>query len=244
MSNYTFLMLLSLVLPYIPSICLASDAVSNDYRNEHNSYNNQDDCFRDEDCQHGGKCSLADRFSEFNRCNCKHGWGGVACERPCPLSCQNNGACRPTLTNSSEYECVCHGDFTGDRCEIPFETCPDHSLCLHGGSCVMVNDMVQSYSCDCPPGFDASPSCTLNPNHIQPTMMQKLEQDAMGLESVTLIALVALGGVFALVVSIRACQRRRGYQSNVNTMKDDMEYSFNPKEYYFNARDLENIEMI
>lgn len=243
MTRYIFL-LLSLLLPYIPSLCFASDATPQDDDNSQNSFENIDACYRDEDCQYGGKCALADRFSEFNRCNCKHGRGGAVCQHECPLTCQNNGACRTMLHNSSAFECVCRGEYTGDLCEIPFVECPDHSLCLHGGACVLSTDLIQSYSCHCPPGFDGGPECTLNPNHVQTTVAEKLEQDAIRIEFLMLLAVGALGGAFAFLMIVRTCNERRGYRSNINAMRDDMDYSFDPKAYYFDPKDLENIEMI
>ena len=56
----------------------------------------------------------------------------------------------------------------------------------------------------------------------------------------------ALGCAFAFVTDGDAGLRnaRRGYRTNVNSMRDDMDYSFDPKAYYFDPKDLENIEMI
>jgi hypothetical protein len=237
MTRYIFL-LLSLLIPYIPSSCVASDATTQD--------DDSHACYRDEDCQYGGTCAPADRFSEFNRCNCKRGRGGAFCEHSCPLTCQNNGACRTTLHNSSAFECVCRGEYAGDLCEIPFVECPDHSLCLHGGACVLSTDLIQSYSCHCPPGFDGSAECAVNPNHVQTTVGvgEKLEEDAVRLEFVMILVVGALLGSFAFTMIVRSCSERRGYRSNINAMRDDMDYSFDPKAYYFDPKDLENIEMI
>ena len=75
-------------------------------------------------------------------------------------------------------------------------------------------------------------------------MGEKLEEDAVRLEFVMILVVGALLGSFAFTMIVRSCSERRGYRSNINAMRDDMDYSFDPKAYYFDPKDLENIEMI
>lgn len=75
-------------------------------------------------------------------------------------------------------------------------------------------------------------------------MTETLEEDVIHVEFVMLLLVGALGGVCLVITMMRACSARRGYRSNINSMRDDMEYSFDPKAYYFDPNDLENIEMI
>jgi EGF-like domain len=202
-----------------------------------NSFENIDSCQRDDDCQNRGKCSLADQFSEFNRCVCKPGYGGPLCEDTCPLRCQNNGGCRTSLEDDSEFECHCHGEFTGDLCQIPFKTCPDYTFCFHGGTCVLKSNITQTYGCHCPPGYDQI-SCTLNPNQIPHTFVQEIEESESH-NPVGFIG-VALGLILVsvfIILIIRRYNYRRGYRRNVDMMKTTMAYSFDPKE-------LDNIEML
>ena len=108
----------------------------------------------------------------------------------------------------------------------------------------MSTDLIQSFTCQCPPGFDGSSACTLNPNHVQPTVTEKLQEDAIRFEFLMLLVVGAFCGVVFVMMAMRSYAARRGYRSNINSMRDDMDYSFDPKAYYFDPKDLENIEMI
>jgi hypothetical protein len=170
---------------------------------------------------------LADQYSEFNKCVCSHGHGGIYCDEVCPLRCENTGTCRTTLDDPTVYECVCRGLYTGDLCEIPFAICPDHTLCFHGGSCAMMDNVTRMYGCHCPPGFDGSLTCNLNWNHTQipTTLVAEIE----GWSTTTNSRLCcgyshwccgALVG--AILHAIRAYSKRLGYHRDVTTMKNTM----------------------
>ena len=45
--------------------------------------------------------------------------------------------------------CECLDGFEGDRCEVNIDDCTDHT-CQNGATCI---DGIQSYSCQCMPGF-------------------------------------------------------------------------------------------
>jgi hypothetical protein len=236
----SFFVVVSLLVLFSPS-CLAdgSSGVANDDIDQGNSFQNGDSCQRDDDCQNGGTCTLADQFSDFNKCSCKHGHGGIYCEELCPLRCENKGSCRTTLDDTTQYECVCRGQYTGDLCQIPFVTCRDHTLCLHGGSCVVMDNITMTYGCHCPPGFDGGPRCSLNPNHTQVTVVAEIEDGVQQLAPVSVVGIVI--GVVVLVLAtmyfLRLYSNRRGYHRNVTSVRSTMSYSFD-------AMNLHDIEMI
>lgn len=226
-----------------PSTSLA-EGDNNDDMDEQNSFQYDDACQRDEDCQNGGTCMLADGYSDFNKCACTHGHGGIYCDQVCPLQCENTATCRTTLDDTNQYECVCRGPYTGDLCEIPFVVCPDYTLCLHGGSCVVMDNITMTYGCDCPPGFDGSLMCSLNPNHTITTttttaIAAEIEDGVQQLTPVSIAGIVigVVAIVSAILYAIRVFSKRRGYHRNVNIVKHTMSYSFD-------AMDLYDVEMI
>ncbi|XP_051157574.1 fat-like cadherin-related tumor suppressor homolog [Leptopilina boulardi] len=59
--------------------------------------------------------------------------------------CQNGGTCKET--GNENYECECHGRFTGIACEIDTDPCAS-SPCLYGGRCRLVPEG-GDFICEC-----------------------------------------------------------------------------------------------
>ena len=207
----------------------------------------EDACNRDEDCQNDGICSLASRFTELNVCSCMDDYVGTHCEDYCPLQCGNHGACR---TKEDSHACVCHGQWTGDSCEIPYLTCDDSTVCLHGGTCVALVLESSStnttyaaadaaYGCNCPPGFDAEPTC--KPNLLQLSLL-----DPFVIFCITGGTLTAL---FFLVMACKSYCARREHLMKKPRIKSITDGSFNLKRHsMMSMREIQdlgyNIEMI
>lgn len=236
-----FLCLLLLSLLSNLPICNAADDGTNTFQAE-------DACKRDSDCQNGGSCSLADKFTVFNRCICTKGHGGTNCEETCPLSCEHDGACRATIDqedpDNTSYECVCRGQWTGDKCHIPFRVCKDHTMCMHGGSCKLLNNRTHVYGCDCPLGFDGGPTCAINPNKL--TELEGEIEEAIEPKVIAAMIIGIFVGLGSSILIIRVCRRRRGYRLDVRSMKNSTDGAFE-----FNSRELQdssfhslNLEMI
>lgn len=118
-------------------------------------------------CHNGGVCVLASNqkdMSAENYCSCPEGTSGKRCEKvdDCSLDCQNGSSCRHrddiTHANDSNDDvyCECVGNFKGQKCAVPFETCPttpggDEMECLWGSTCVF-NDSLNLFECQCPKG--------------------------------------------------------------------------------------------
>ncbi|KAI8786777.1 EGF domain protein, partial [Biomphalaria glabrata] len=47
-------------------------------------------------------------------CDCKEGWTGTFCDKPCDLDCGSHGTCGRVGNMTG---CICHQNFTGNRCE-------------------------------------------------------------------------------------------------------------------------------
>ena len=95
-----------------------------------------DTCTRDEQCTNGGLCEfLNEDGMVFRRCRCPEGFGGVRCERNCPLECENGGVCIASkkievaylhgASHKDDYSCKCRGYFMGELCEVPYTNCGD-----------------------------------------------------------------------------------------------------------------------
>lgn len=226
--------LLSLLLLLLSiALCDSQGPVEPD-EDKPNTFQSEDACSRDTDCTNGGTCKLSGEHSSlFNRCSCKDGYGGDICETYCPLKCQNGGSCRP---KDSDYECVCHGRWTGDLCHIPFQVCQDHTMCLHGGTCALANAETNEYGCDCPPGFDGDRECAINPNHGM--TLDELEDDVEAVMTPRILFAIVLGvvlGVSCTILALRSCSRHRGYRLNVNAAKSQTDA--------FDATDLASSSM-
>ena len=184
----------------------------------------EDACNQDEDCENEGTCSLAERFTELNVCSCMDDYVGTQCEDYCPLQCGNHGSCRTKKDLS--HACACYGPWTGDSCEIPYLTCDDSTVCLHGGTCVALLESSSSntthaaeaaFGCNCPPGFDAEPTCS--PNLLQMSVLNPL------------VIFCIIGGtlmaLFFLIMAIKSYSSRRGYRMKKARRKSIMDSSFN-----------------
>ena len=117
-------------------------------------------------CHNGGVCVLGSNQNDMsaeNYCSCPEGTSGKRCENVdnCSIECENGSSCRHhddvTHANDSGDDdyCECVGNFKGQKCSVPFETCPttsegDEMECLWGGKCVLNDD--KQYDCDCPDG--------------------------------------------------------------------------------------------
>ncbi len=95
-------------------------------------------------CHNGADCFDLD--SSFV-CRCPLHRSGPLCEdTPC-----QNGAVFVLNENMEMYSCQCIAGYTGRNCEIDFDECAS-SPCSNGGVCV--ERQLNSYMCDCPPGFE------------------------------------------------------------------------------------------
>lgn len=60
--------------------------------------------------------------------------------------CFNGGTCKE-INNGVDYECLCHGRFSGKNCQEDRDPCAS-APCLYGGKCR--NEGFGNYTCDCP----------------------------------------------------------------------------------------------
>jgi hypothetical protein len=142
-----------------------------------------DECQFDFHCLNGGVCILdtsttilgssaeeEDESHNFKRCRCNDGFSGLRCANVvCPLLCQNGGSCQSTVRNGqlgsglqdssdNNFECKCHGYYTGPVCEIPYVNCGRSRRCYNGGICVQQHDETNTNEtgrrCTCRDGFE------------------------------------------------------------------------------------------
>uniref|UniRef100_A0A8C9EMJ4 Sushi, nidogen and EGF like domains 1 n=1 Tax=Pavo cristatus TaxID=9049 RepID=A0A8C9EMJ4_PAVCR len=78
--------------------------------------------------------------------------------------CLNGGKCiEDCITGNPSYTCSCLAGFTGKRCHVDVDECLSHP-CQNGATCI---NSVNSFSCQCPPGFRGGPrvpsACLSNP---------------------------------------------------------------------------------
>lgn len=57
--------------------------------------------------------------------------------------CENRG---------NSHLCICTQGFEGSYCQVDIDECAANP-CQNGGKC---NDLVNHYTCDCPPGFQGT----------------------------------------------------------------------------------------
>ncbi|KAG7349022.1 EGF-like domain containing protein [Nitzschia inconspicua] len=90
-------------------------------------------CFDDFDCWNGGSCDSPFDFLSSDhvdatstaRCICPPGFGGLRCEKTCPIRCENKGQCDIIDDHAGfdvEYRCICPSGFSGLRCENSQDT--------------------------------------------------------------------------------------------------------------------------
>lgn len=114
------------------------------------------ECTVNEQCQSRGtgggfECACQDGFVRKQ---------GLCEADPCsPNPCQNQGSCL-TITGVDGAVCSCPADFSGSRCEVVLERCPDSpsdNPCQNGGICTDVNGL----QCQCATGFEGD-NCETN----------------------------------------------------------------------------------
>ena len=190
MTRYAFL-LLSLLIPYTPSLlCFASDVTPPTMMILTIVLKTPMPVPATRIVQHGGKCSLADRFSP----NSTDAAAVTAEEVPfveleCPLTCQNKGACRHHIAQCDRLRMSLSGRIYGRFMRNTIRRRVQIILSVFMEELVSLStELIQSFTCQCPPGFDGSPACTLNPNHVQPTVTEKLEEEAIRFEFLMLLS--------------------------------------------------------
>ncbi|XP_067123645.1 low-density lipoprotein receptor-related protein 1 isoform X3 [Centruroides vittatus] len=110
-------------------------------------------------CLNGGTCILGQDEKSF--CRCTPEYEGTTCQIfRCSSYCKNNGFCYTDLLQNTSpgkkppLKCNCPAEWTGERCETPFQNCNQED-CMNGGTCKFVYG---SHYCDCPSGF-TGPRC-------------------------------------------------------------------------------------
>ncbi|XP_023237418.1 low-density lipoprotein receptor-related protein 1-like [Centruroides sculpturatus] len=110
-------------------------------------------------CLNGGTCILGQDEKSF--CRCTPEYEGTTCQIfRCSNYCKNNGFCYTDLLQNTSpgkkppLKCNCPAEWTGERCETPFQNCNQED-CMNGGTCKYVYG---SHYCVCPPGF-TGPRC-------------------------------------------------------------------------------------
>jgi hypothetical protein len=213
-----------------------------------NTLQAKDTCGRDSDCENGGSCNLADKFTEFNHCICKNGHEGTNCERLCPLDCANEGSCRPSIDqedpHNTNYECVCRGQWTGDTCQIPFQVCNDHTMCMHGGSCKLINNITHVYGCNCPFGFDGGPTCSLNPNSNLADELEEIEEEVMQPKVIFALVFGILIALSCTLLIARSFSKRRGYHLKDQSMRNSTDGAFDKHQLHEDSLHSLNLEVI
>lgn len=73
---------------------------------------------------YNGNCIIE---NDKPKCNCSTEFTGQYCQHyVCSNYCQNNGKCHVENNNQPNnitLKCMCPKDWTGDKCEIPMDTC-------------------------------------------------------------------------------------------------------------------------
>lgn len=100
-------------------------------------------------CQNNAECLPLPQRDY--KCQCQPGYHGRHCEYMIDACygnpCRNNATC--TVMEEGRFSCQCEPGYLGARCEINIDDCLDHK-CQNNATCV---DGVQSYLCNCQPGF-------------------------------------------------------------------------------------------
>jgi len=120
-------------------------------------------------CYNGGTCSSTN--DSQSPCECPEGTGGLYCEKPCTLHCENGGQCSFEADSDGVGEpatqwgqsedgmfCRCKRGFVGLHCELEAESCgPSDIICLAGSTCIQDN-LTKAYRCRQPRVSRCNPS--------------------------------------------------------------------------------------
>lgn len=118
-----------------------------------------------EGCQNGGACRSS--ISGF-KCRCEAGYAGAHCDTDidecASHPCAHDGQCTDstsaiggfgqTPVGSDAFKCTCAPGFRGKTCDQDVNECLSRP-CQHGGVCI---DLVDDYSCECAPTWNAQTS--------------------------------------------------------------------------------------
>eukprot|EP00980_Cylindrotheca_fusiformis_P016810 scaffold5067_cov139-Cylindrotheca_fusiformis.AAC.4 len=189
-------------------------------------HNENDLCTDDAHCLNGGRCQEANSVAPHRHCDCADGFSGPACERFCPMECQNGGICQvaPTggaegllhegrIYNPDDYTCKCYGHFTGSYCELPYTQCGKFKKCYNGGKCMAGDDL--KHHCKCRYGFSGD-SCETKAKLI----------DLSDATTVTTLVVLVVVLLVALVVLLRR-KRKRPIPDFVKVQEEAMKKHLN-----------------
>ncbi|UMM44509.1 hypothetical protein L5515_019649 [Caenorhabditis briggsae] len=95
----------------------------------------------DQSCNRRGICIAP------NKCDCKNGFSGDACDQCVPKSGCIHGQCSQNVPDT----CECKPGYEGGLCDR--EICGSLSPCLNGGTCKMDSNELLGYKCQCSPDF-------------------------------------------------------------------------------------------